>query len=98
MATGRKAMGNGYGDARLSCDVYDTTDISFFFKKLLDMDFTWHGLLICIPSFFHFQPGKEGTNEVTAWQSGASYRLRGFEDNVLGSSPDWLADAAWNYC
>ena len=31
-------------------------------------------------------------------QSGASYLSHGFEDNVLGSSPGWLADTVATYC
>ena len=31
-------------------------------------------------------------------QSGASYLLQGFEDNVLGSSTGWLADTVATYC
>ena len=38
------------------------------------------------------------TLEVTSdKQSGASYLLQGFEDNVLGSSSGWLADTVARY-
>ena len=37
-------------------------------------------------------------NRRQSLHSGASYLSQGFEDNVLGSSPGWLADTEATYC